>query len=258
MQSYRPRFYGKVENGESGEDDLLRNWLETVTWRQRESALAESYRGTLASLMHCGGDAPHVIVFTSASASEGKTTTVTNLGIALAESGRKILLIDADRRRPHLHDIFKRPNGWGFSDFLLETTPVDLLDPARLFMATEVPGLFVLPGGSDRSCVPNLVGNSRAAELLELARQQFDAILIDTPPMLALSDARGLGRMADGVALVIRAERTPEHIVFAATERLRQDGTKVLGTILNNWNPSKEYGSSYYQRAAYGYKRPAG
>ncbi len=239
------------------ESDLLRNWLETVTWRQRESALAESYRGAIASLLQSGlqsgGPADlQVIVFTSAFPGEGKTTTVTNIGIALAESGRRVLLVDADRRRPHVHEAFRRANGAGFSDYLLEDSPYSLADLPSLIRRTEVPRLDILPAGSDRSCVPSLVDNLRAAELLHSLRRLYDIVLIDTPPMMALSDARGLARMADGVALVIRAGSTPEHVLAAITERLRQDGTRVLGGVLNNWKPLKA-GRQYY-RDAYAYR----
>ena len=246
--------YPKAENVPDDESELLRNWLETVTWRQRESALAEAYRGVLASLMHSNGqEPPRVVVFTSACSGEGKTTTATNLGIALAQSGRRVLLIDADRPRPHLHEIFKRSNDYGFGDFLLETVPVHAMDLARLTTPTAIPNLDILPAGSDRVCLANLVDNNRAAQLLAMARRQYDAILIDTPPMMALSDARALGRMADGVALVIRAERTPEQIVMAASDRLRQDGTRVLGTILNSWRPARNSSAAAYQKAGYGY-----
>jgi capsular exopolysaccharide synthesis family protein len=246
--------YRRAQTAPEDENELLRNWLETVTWRQRESALAEAYRGALASLMHSdGGEPPRVVVFTSACAGEGKTTTASNLGIALAESGRRVLLIDADRPRPHLHEIFKRSNDYGFGDYLLETAPVQELDLARLTTPTQIPNLDILPAGSDRVCLANLVENGRAARLLAVARRQYDAILIDTPPMMALSDARALGRMADGVALVIRAERTPEQMVIAASDRLRQDGTRVLGTILNSWTPARNSSAAAYRKAGYGY-----
>jgi capsular exopolysaccharide synthesis family protein len=245
--------YGRKEAADE-KADLLRNWLETVTWRQRESSLAESYRGAIASLLRSGGQDPlRVIVVTSACAGEGKTTTVTNLGIALAESGKRVLLIDADRRRPHLHEIFRRSNAFGFSDFLLQDSG-SMRDLAATISPTEVPRLDILPGGSDRSCVPHLVDNIRVAQLLAWLRQHYDTILIDTPPMMALSDARGLARMADGVALVIRAGMTPEHVLMAVTERLRDDGARVLGGVLNNWKPVKD-GMNYYGAAAYGYRQ---
>jgi capsular exopolysaccharide synthesis family protein len=195
-----------------------------------------------------------VVAVTSAMEGEGKTTTATNLGIALAESGRRVLLIDADRRRPHLDRVFQVPNQWGLSDYLLEATPTRLMDVARLVSATEVPNLSVLPAGTDRSCVPNLVDNTRAADLLAALGQRYDTIVIDTPPMLALSDARGIGRMTDGVVLVVRAERTPEQMLLAMAEKLAQDGTPVLGTVLNNWKPARGSKASDYQCAEYSYR----
>lgn len=250
----RIRSYRRIEPPAGAPSEFLRDWLETVTWRQRESALAESYRGVLASLMHSGAQAPRVVAVTSAMEGEGKTTTATNLGIALAESGRKVLLIDADRRRPHLDRVFHVPNQWGLSDYLLETTPTRLMDVSRLVSATEVPNLSVLPAGTDRSCVPNLVDNARAADLLAALGKRYDTIVIDTPPMLALSDARGIGRMTDGVVLVVRAERTPEQMLLAMAEKLAHDGTPVLGTVLNSWKPARGSKASDYQCAEYSYR----
>jgi len=231
------------------EDGILRNWLEVVAWRQRGSQLAESYRSTLASLMHSAdGNPPRVVVFTSADAGEGKTTVVTNLGIALAETGRRVLLIDADRRRPRLHEVFRRRNDRGLSEYLTETAKE--IDLAALTQSTVVPGLRILTAGQDRSCAPNLVHNRRMEALLAAARREFDTVLVDTPPLLALSDARGVGRMADGMVLVVRAQRTPEHVLFTVFDRLRQDGIRVLGTVLNSWKPARS-GRRYYEAAGY-------
>ncbi|MDQ6663870.1 MAG: exopolysaccharide transport family protein, partial [Acidobacteriota bacterium] len=105
----------------------IRNWLQVVTLVERDSALAESFRGALASLLFSAnnGVTPRVIVITSASAGEGKTTVTTNLGIALAATNRRVLLIDGNRRNPRLHDIFRVPGTWGFSDLLQSMAPCD-------------------------------------------------------------------------------------------------------------------------------------
>jgi polysaccharide biosynthesis transport protein len=253
-----PRIGGLRDAAEGGEDGNLRDWLETVSWRHRESALAESYRSVLASLVHANGsEAPRVVVVTSAYPGEGKTTTATNLAIAMAESGRRVLVIDADRWRPHVHDIFDVPNRRGFSDYLAGRWPLTEAAMAAMISPTEIPELDVLPSGSDHTGMPNLVDNQRAARLIETVRLRYDAVLIDTPPMLALSDARGLGRMSDGVALVISAGRTPEHIVAAASDRLRQDGIHILGSILNNWKPGRGMAGRYYD-ARYRYAKAPG
>jgi polysaccharide biosynthesis transport protein len=236
-----------AEGATEGDGAFLRNWLELVTWRHRQSALAESFRAVLASLL-CSSEGANecaVIVLTSACSSEGKTTVVCNLGIALAEAGHKVLLIDGDRRRPRLHEIFKTPNGPGLYDLLLDQAALHPHATKTMAYRTDIPRLYVLPSGGRGAQAANIVGNGRVAELLEGFRRTFDIILIDTPPVLALSDARGFGRLADGVALVIRADRTPQDAAFAAWQRLSDDGIHVLGTILNAWNPNKNQDYSY-------------
>ncbi|MDQ6708069.1 MAG: polysaccharide biosynthesis tyrosine autokinase, partial [Acidobacteriota bacterium] len=212
------------------------NWLELATWQQRDSALAESFRGTLASLLFStkNGSTPRVIVITSASAGEGKTTVTTNLGIALAATNHRVLLIDGNRRNPRLHDIFGLSGSWGFSNLLQSFTPCDEYASEDLSLETEIPGLCVLPSGSDSSSIPNLLYDRRTAELIARLRSEFDAILIDTPPVLTHADARALGRLADGAALVIRAGQTPLDSALSAWMRLNEDGVNGLGTILND------------------------
>ncbi|MDQ6706515.1 MAG: CpsD/CapB family tyrosine-protein kinase, partial [Acidobacteriota bacterium] len=214
-----------------------RNWLELVTLAERDSALAESFRGTLASLLFSGsnGVAPSVIVITSASAGEGKTTITTNLGIALAATNRRVLLIDGNSRNPRLHDIFRVPGTWGFSDLLQSATPCEEYNSEDLALETEIPGLSVLPSGSNSSSIPDLLYHRRAAELIFRLRSEFDAILIDTPPVLTYADARALGKLGDGVVLVIRAVHTPIDSAVAAWSRLFEDGVHGLGTILNDF-----------------------
>jgi succinoglycan biosynthesis transport protein ExoP len=236
-----------AEGASEGDGAFLRNWLELVTWRHRQSALAESFRAVLASLLFSSEAANEcaVIVLTSACSSEGKTTVVCNLGIALAEAGHKVLLIDGDRRRPRLHEIFKTPNAPGLYDLLLDQAALHPHATKTMAYRTDIPRLYVLPSGGRGAGAANIIGNGRVAELLEGFRSNFDIILIDTPPVLALSDARGFGRLADGVALVIRADRTPQDAAFAAWQRLSDDGIHVLGTILNAWNPNKNQDYSY-------------
>src|SRR5581483_4146467 len=137
----------------------------------------------------------------------------------------------------------------GLSEYLTALS-VRGLDLRTLTHHTAIPGLRVLTAGNDHSCVPNLVHNRRMEDLIAAARREFDMILIDTPPLLALSDARGLGRMSDGVAVVVRANRTPEHVLTSVLDRLRQDGIGVLGTILNSWKPERRFGA-YYEKGGY-------
>mgnify|MGYP000930294047 CR=1 FL=1 len=227
--------------------------VETETWHSKPSPVAEAFRSTLVSILYAGtaGSRPNVIVFTSANPSEGKSTVVSNLAIALAEVGNKVLLIDADLRKPRLHQIYDVPSTPGLTDVLASpgTSPTVLGECVHV---TAVPGLFLLTAGVRTSTATNLLYSQRMRELLKELKQQFDVIVIDTPPMLQIPDARVLGRLADRVILVIRSRFTTRDAAQAAFRRFQEDGTEVLGTILNCWNP-KHSPYSYYGYYRYGY-----
>lgn len=221
--------------------------VELVTFQRKPSLLAESFRATLASILFMGqnGKSSRVIVLTSPNPSEGKTTIVSNLGVAMAETHRRVLVIDADLRKPRLHKIFDLENTRGLSNLLQERNSSDDLSDQPLAYDTGIPGLYVLPSGPAAGSISNLLYSARMPELIARFRQEFDAVLIDTPPMLQMSDARVLGRLADGVILVIRSGQTTRDIALSATQRFEEDGTPLLGTILNDWNP-KTAGSYGY------------
>ncbi|MGD0013246.1 MAG: polysaccharide biosynthesis tyrosine autokinase [Bryobacteraceae bacterium] len=220
--------------------------MALVTWRRKPSALAESFRGVLTSIMFAGlkHGRPQVIVLSSANPTEGKTSIATNLAVALAEISQRVLLIDADLRRPRLHQIFELDNKAGLATILRAKN-----GPASsngLIQTTDVPGLHVLPTGADSVSASALLYSPRMAELLRGLRTEFDTILIDTPPMLQMPDGRILGRLADGVILVIRANATTRDAALAARQRLSEDGTPILGAILNDWNPKHSVTYGYY------------
>ena len=169
---------------------------------------------------------------------DGKSTVVSNLGIALAEIGRKVLVIDADLRRPRQHKIFDVPNDAGLSN-LLKSQEQQPDAWARLVQDTRIPGLWVLPSGPATQAAANLLYSPRLTELLSKAKREYDMVLIDTPPMLQMTDARVLGRMVDAVIMVARAEQTTRDALVAATKRFGEDRIRVLGTILNDWNPKR-------------------
>jgi capsular exopolysaccharide synthesis family protein len=221
--------------------------VELATWKMRPSFIAESFHATLASILFTGhnGDRPRVIVLTSANPREGKTTVASNLALAMADINQKVLLIDADMRRPRLHEVFSIQNDWGLSDLLLGKRPPE----GTGLIATAHERLAVLPAGTETTGVSSLIHSPRMEELLKRMRQEFDAVLIDTPPMLQIPDARVLGKLADGVILVLRAGQTMRDAAHAATQRLMEDGSNVMGTVLNDWDAKKAGGYSY----GYGY-----
>jgi capsular exopolysaccharide synthesis family protein len=184
------------------------------------------------------------MVVTSAGMGEGKSTVVSNLGIAVAEVNHKVLLIDADLRKPRLHDIFGLKNDRGLSDWLRSKDAADVL-PEGIIQETSVPDLYVLTSGATTSAATSLLYSNRMPELLKRLRGEFETIFLDTPPMLQIPDARVLGRMVDRVILVVRSGKTTRDAAQAMYQRFSEDGTKVLGTILNDWNP-KHSANGYY------------
>lgn len=223
-----------------------RQRVELATWQRKPSVVAESFRATLVSILFSGenGNRPRVMVVTSSGMAEGKSTVVSNLGIAVAEVNHKVLLIDADLRKPRLHDIFGLKNDRGLSDLLRSKDAIDVL-PEGIIQETSVPDLYVLTSGATTSAATSLLYSNRMPELLKRLRGEFETIFLDTPPMLQIPDARVLGRMVDRVILVVRSGKTTRDAAQAMYQRFAEDGTKMLGTILNDWNP-KHSPNGYY------------
>jgi polysaccharide biosynthesis transport protein len=228
--------------------------LELVTWHQDSSLLAESFRATLASILfstEMGSRAnpdpfrrSRALVVTSPEPAEGKTTVLTNLGIAFAETKRRVLLVDADMRRPRLHHVFDLCNDWGLSDLLQSTDRLngDLQSLAR---PTSVPDLWVLPSGPGADGFSKLLYSPALRNLLARFRREFDLVLIDTPPMMLYSDARILGRMAAGAVVVVRANRTDREKLKTCYRVLSEDHTPVLGTVLNDCHMDRKRYRAY-------------
>jgi succinoglycan biosynthesis transport protein ExoP len=224
--------------------------IERAGMDQQLSGVSESFRSTLASILSSGrhGDHSPVLVFTSAQADEGKTTVVSNLGIGLAEIGSRVLMIDGDTRRPRLHKVFDQPNSWGLSDILREKNAIEDVPLDVIVKRTTIPGLYLLPSGA---CVDNifaLLWSGRMARLLPRFRQEFDYVLVDAPPCLEFADARIMAHYADQLLLVVRANYTDRRMAQAAVQRLLLDGNRMMGVILNRWNPTQNdmYRYAYY------------
>ena len=214
-----------------------------------DSLAADSFRAVLASIIFGGaGERPRVLVITSANAGEGKTTAAANLAMMLAKMNRKVLLIDGDIRSPRIHQIFGLNNSTGVTDLLRKTSPL----PNPVIHATA-PNLYVLAAGPAIEAGADLLFSTSMPELIARYRKTFDMVLIDTPPMLSLPDARVLGRISDAVVLIARAGKTSRGAVQAAFRRLVDDQSNVLGVILNDWD-GKASGYNYYSGYHYGSK----
>jgi receptor protein-tyrosine kinase len=233
--------------------------LALVTWQQEGSLLSESFRTTLASILfgfpHMRGGQPQgrAVVITSREPCEGKTTVLTNLGIALAETDRRVLLIDADLRRPTLHDYFGISSQVGLSDLLQTPHLMDGPVLETIAQETRVPNLWVLPRGPLIDGFPKLLYSAHLTRLLRRVRSNFDLILIDTPPMELYPESRVIGRISDGVVIVVRANRSNRNELKRTYLRFVQDDIPILGTILNDWRIEKgeypAYGEHYRRYA---------
>ncbi len=221
---------------------------QSAARKKAPSVLTESFRLTLTSILLSSnsGVRPRVIAFSSASAKEGKTTVVSNLGMALARMNRRVLLIDGDLRKRRLHRVFEVDNGAGLYEALTTNSAPSVKE-------TKLPNLFVLPSGKGIDG-DMLFYTSKLGDLLERLKTEFDMILIDTPPLLQVADARLICNQADATVLVI-AQHTPREVALLARQRLAADESHLLGTILNKWDPKTSlhgypnypnYYTSYY------------
>jgi polysaccharide biosynthesis transport protein len=219
-----------------------------ATWQSGPAFIAESFRGTLASILRnqATGKTQKMIMITSPGPAEGKTTVVQNLGIALAETGRRVLLVDADFRRPHLHREFSLPNEWGLIDLLLEDQPLSEYPPERLGSFTGLPGLSILPNRVTENNVSKALYSPRLRTILESLTKRYDMVLVDAPPLLSVADARIIAPLTDALILVLRAGVTNRDSAMEAYQRIQEDGLTLLGTVLTDYNLSGDRKRQYY------------
>jgi capsular exopolysaccharide synthesis family protein len=174
------------------------------------------------------------IVITSAESGEGKTTVACGLAASLARIGKRVLLIDGDLRCPRLHTLLHTANDSGLADLLASPLPLLDLQVAQVLRATAQPKLELLSSGPVDPHSADLLYSSRLPELMAYGRNNFDIVLIDSPPMVQIPDARILGRAAGAVLAVVRARKTDREPVFALRQRLLEDRTRLTGIVLND------------------------
>jgi capsular exopolysaccharide synthesis family protein len=215
--------------------------IEFTTIQDSPSAMAESFRATLASLMmeDQTGYRPKVMLVTSAVPREGKTVVCCNLALAMAEAGQKVLLIDGDLRSPRLDKIFGCAPEPNLTTVIgrFQAGSTDSVD--SLAQPTMMTGLKVLPCAEVRTPTASILYSSGLKKLIERAREEYQTILIDAPPLNPFSDARVMGRLTDGAIVVLRSHYSHREDVQGALKQLREDGIPVLGAILNDCRPER-------------------
>jgi capsular exopolysaccharide synthesis family protein len=197
------------------------------------SPVSEAYRGLRTNITFSHpDDPPRVLVFTSPMPKDGKTTSAANLAVSLVQQGLKVLLVDGDLRRGQLHSLFEVPQKPGLSGVLLGTIPwKDAIFPVEI---SRSGALHVMSTGGAAPNPAELLGSVGMGEFIAAAKETYDIVLFDSPPLNLVTDAAVLGIVANGVVLVARAGKTTDDSMRFAMEQLRQVGAPVLGTILND------------------------
>lgn len=193
------------------------------------------------------------IIVTSSIPGEGKTTVSVNLAIAMAENGQRVLLIDADLRKPHIHHYLKidqRKVG-SLTTALAGITPIE-----KCIAYFSDLGIYVLTAGPIPPNPAELLCSERMEEFIEGLSENYDYIIIDTPPVSVVTDAAALSRVADGVVMVVRQGYTPYNLALAAKDNLEKVHANIVGCVFNSYDSqkdSKPYSSYYYKYKSYGY-----
>lgn len=230
---------------------------ELVAFSDARSGGAEAYRTLRTNLLFSAAvGALRRLVVTSPGPAEGKSTTAANLAIAFAQQGHRVLLLDCDLRRSRLHKILEVPQSPGLTNVLVADSSIaDAVKPTR------VDRLMVMPSGPLPPNPAELLGSARMRTLLDTLSESYDTIILDTPPLLAASDAAIISRLSDGALVVVRAGRTERSALESAIQQLVTVGARVLGTVLND--PDAEipkyarYYSYYYYSGEHEYSNGA-
>ncbi len=237
------------------EDDRL------ITVSHPRSPISEAYRVLRTGIQFSAVDTPDhsIILVTSANPSEGKSLTVGNLGVVMAQSGKNVLIIDADLRRPRQHQIFGASKNIGLTNLMLEYNPNenDATTMALFKQHIQIPkngvgGLHILASGPIPPNPSELLGSAKMRALLKSLRNHFDMVILDSPPALAVTDAVLLSTQADGVLIVLDSGRTKKPQLRQVNEMLTEVNAHVIGTVLNRLSARGDgYYYYYYQNSYY-------
>lgn len=209
--------------------------------KNRKSLSIEAYRSLRTSIQYSGIDTElKVLVVTSSIPGEGKSTVASNLAKSFSEMDKQVLLIDADLRKPTIHKKLKLSNQMGLSDLIVQK-----LNPTEVIQKVD-DQFHVLTAGKIPPNPAELVGSEKMSQLLSYLKETYDYIIIDTPPVLSVTDPQLLALKADGTLMVVRAEKTKQKIVLNAFKELEKLNVNVIGSVLNDCGQKMGGYSQYY------------
>lgn len=216
---------------------------ELIAIRNPLAPVSESYRTLRTNIKFSSVDKDiKVIMLTSSGPGEGKSTTASNLAVVMAQVGNKTIIIDCDQRKPTLHKVFGLSNELGISDILAKEIKFE-----EAVQGTGQENLHVITSGTRPPNPAELVASGAMKDFLESLREKYDTIIIDTPPIIAVTDAQLLSRYADGCILVIASQQADRDAAMKAKALLEKVDAKILGVVLNKVDLShKGYYGAYY------------
>ncbi|MHC1721417.1 MAG: CpsD/CapB family tyrosine-protein kinase [Clostridiaceae bacterium] len=220
--------------------------INLITIKDSRSPISEAFRTLRTNIQYSSVDKKiQVIVVTSSGPKEGKSTTSANLAVVMAQSGFRTVLIDCDQRKPTIHKIFQISNFRGISDTLAGRSSYE-----EILQKTNIENLFIITTGTKPPNPSELLASQKMQTFIEELKEQFEYIILDTPPVLMVTDAQLLSRYADGVVFVISSSEVERDAAIRAKELLEKVNAKILGVVLNKVKTSAR---EYYGRYNYYY-----
>lgn len=213
-----------------------------ITHQNPKSPISEAYRTLRTNIQFSSIDEElRVIMVTSAGPGEGKSTTLTNLAVAYAQAEKKVLLIDADLRKPTMHHTLRISNRWGLTNLLTNQLSIH-----EVLQETFIPNLTVISSGPIPPNPSEILASKKMVNLLDELKEQFDIILIDAPPAIAVTDSQIIATRVDGVILVVDSDKVKRDVALKAKQNLDNVRARILGVVLNNVDRKNKDAYYYY------------
>lgn len=225
---------------------LSENKRRLISVANPRSPVSETYRTLRTNIEFAAIDsAMQVIMVSSAGPGEGKSTTISNLAVAYSQSDRKVVLIDADMRKPTAHKTFQISNRFGLSSVMAQHSTLQ-----EVIQSTDIPNLDVITAGPIPPNPAEMLASKRMTTVLDELRTMYDIVLVDTPPLLAVTDAQIAATKSDGVVLVVDQGRVKRQFAQKAIQNLQNVNARILGVVLNNVKRRSNEAAYYYYYSA--------